>query len=64
MAARDLLQQFKGAKILEISGDAETVVLLIDTGDSYGPRQLAIYNAYNEPVAVRIDGMYVPAEEL
>lgn len=58
------LQQFVGATIRRIgSSDDESVWLDAVLADG-SQRDLVIYHAHHEPVAVRIDGMYVPPEEL
>jgi hypothetical protein len=58
------LQQFVGAKVTEIgASDDESVWFTFELPDGT-ERTLSVYNAYHEPVAVRIDGMFVPPEEL
>jgi hypothetical protein len=58
------LDQFLGARIVSIGtvdGEALAFTLVLPDGSE---RTLAVYHPFHEDIAVRIDGMFVPAEEL
>jgi hypothetical protein len=60
------LQFLVGRKLVSIRAvDDEAIVLEFEGegGTQQGPT-VEIYHAYHEPVAVRIDGKYLPPEEL
>jgi hypothetical protein len=61
------LQQFVGAKVVSIgASDDESVWITFEMPDGSWDtqRNVSIYHAFHEPTAVRIDGKYVPPEEL
>lgn len=57
------LQQFVGSIVEAVGGseDAVWLTLRLPNGDQ---RDVAVYCAFNKPVAVRIDGQYCPPEDL
>lgn len=58
------LAQFVNAKIVGLGlNEGEVFWLEIELGDGT-VRTVSVYHPFHEDIAVRIDGMFVPAEEL
>jgi hypothetical protein len=58
------LEQFVGATVVSIKlidDEYFVVTLRLPDGEE---RDLSVYNAYGELLSVRIDGMFVPPEEV